>query len=89
MNIFLAAPAERGKGYGTEVQRLAREHLEAKRETYSVFAVTEEDNQGERRALEKAGFGYAGSLRNDYYRVPQGPGFVLYVAERSRQANNS
>src|SRR5262245_28453603 len=40
LNIFLADPRERGKGYGTAAQRLAASYLEARPETRSVFAFT-------------------------------------------------
>lgn len=86
LNIFLAAPTQRGKGYGTEVQRLAREHLEARPETSSVFAGTATDKLGGRKALEKTRFTHTGSLRNQYHEVPQGQGFVFYVAKQSNQS---
>jgi RimJ/RimL family protein N-acetyltransferase len=60
---------ERGKGYGTAVQRLASDYLVARDETASVFAFTLRVNVGERRALEKAGFQEVGGLPNPYYRV--------------------
>ena len=69
LNIFLADPGERGKGYGTAAQRLAASYLEARPETRSVFAFTLADNGGERRALLKAGFVDKGLMPNEGYPV--------------------
>src|SRR5262245_12493456 len=69
LNIFLADPRERGKGYGTAAQRLAASHLEVRPETRSVFAFTLADNGAERRALLKAGFLDRGLLPNEGYPV--------------------
>ena len=79
LNIFLAAPMERGKGYGTAVQRLASDYLVTCDETASVFAFTLSTNVGERRALEKAGFHEVGELPHAYYRVdrPEQPCVLL------------
>ena len=69
LNIFLADPRERGKGYGTAAQRLAASYLEARPETRSVFAFTLADNSAERRALRKAGFLDRGLMPNVGYPV--------------------
>jgi len=69
LNIFLADPGERGKGYGTGAQRLAASHLAARPETKSVFAFTLVRNGAERRALLKAGFLDRGLMPNDRYPV--------------------
>src|SRR5262245_37013471 len=69
LNIFVADPRERGKGYGTAAQRLAASYLEARPETRSVFAFSLADNGAERRALLKAGFLDKGLMPNDGYPV--------------------
>ena len=81
LNVFIADPAERGKGYGTAAQVLAVAQLLALPETNSVFAYTMHDNTAERRALSKAGFSEAGLMPHEYYRVnlPREE-CVLYVA---------
>jgi RimJ/RimL family protein N-acetyltransferase len=83
LNIFIADPAERGKGYGTEAQALVSEFLLGLPETHSVFAYTFATNEGERRALKKAGFEEAGLMPSPYYRVKLPPEeCVLYVRRR-------
>jgi RimJ/RimL family protein N-acetyltransferase len=69
LNIFLADPLERGKGYGAAVQRLASDYLLARPETRSVFAFTFLANVAEQRALIKAGFRDEGLLPHAHYRV--------------------
>jgi RimJ/RimL family protein N-acetyltransferase len=69
LNIFLADPLERGKGYGAAVQRLASNYLLALPETRSVFAFTFLANVAEQHALMKAGFREEGLLPHAYYRV--------------------
>ena len=69
LNVFLADPNERGRGYGTAVQQLAAAHLTTRLETRSVFAFTLEANLAERRALIKAGFREAGPLPDPRYPV--------------------
>ncbi|MFQ6030679.1 MAG: GNAT family N-acetyltransferase, partial [Dehalococcoidia bacterium] len=69
LNILIADPRERGKGYGTSAQKLVLDHLLAQGETRSVFAYTFATNQAERRSLEKAGLSEAGSLPHHHYRV--------------------
>jgi RimJ/RimL family protein N-acetyltransferase len=83
LNIFIADPAERGKGYGTATQALASKFLLQLQETHSVFAYTFVTNEGEQRALQKAGFEEAGRMPSAYYRVKLPPeACVLYVRQR-------
>jgi RimJ/RimL family protein N-acetyltransferase len=83
LNIFIAEPNERGKGYGTAAQRLASHYLLQQPETRSVFAYTYARNRAERRALEKAGLEEVGNLPHPYYRVKLPPEeSVLYVRRR-------
>jgi RimJ/RimL family protein N-acetyltransferase len=69
LNIFLADPLERGKGYGAAIQRLASDYLLVLPETRSVFALTFLANIAEQRALIKAGFREEGLLPHAHYRV--------------------
>jgi RimJ/RimL family protein N-acetyltransferase len=83
LNIFLADPAQRGKGYGTAVQALALKRLLSLPHTHSVFAYTAAANRAEQRALVKAGLVYAGCLPSAYYWVPLPPEpCVVYVRRR-------
>jgi RimJ/RimL family protein N-acetyltransferase len=83
LNIFIADPVERGKGYGTAAQTLALEFLLQRQETHSVFAYTFATNAAERRALQKAGFEEAGRMPSSYYRVKLPPEeCVLYVRRK-------
>jgi len=83
LNILVADPAERGKGYGTAVQALALEFLLQRRETHSVFACTFVENKAERRALQKAGLEEVGRMPSLYYQVKLPPeACVLYVRRK-------
>lgn len=83
LNIIIADPEERGKGYGTDAQKLAITHLQSLPHTNSIFAYTMNENIGERKALEKCGFECVGDLKHDYYAVDLGvlkpEHFVLFV----------
>lgn len=85
LNIFIAIPEFRGKGYGSEVHKLAIEILEMMDETNTIFAYTMVENIGERRVLEKCGFDFKGSLHNEYYKIDLGDldpdEFVLYARD--------
>jgi RimJ/RimL family protein N-acetyltransferase len=65
---ILLAPDARGRGIGTEAQRLLVEHLFATTSVHRLSAWTEVDNAGERRALEKCGFELEGVLRQGGWR---------------------
>lgn len=81
LNIMIAEPGRRGKGYGTSVQQLAADFLLSLPQTHSVFAYTMAENMAERKALEKAGFIEKGYLPSDYYdvgRLPPEP-CVIYA----------
>lgn len=87
LNILIADPACRGKGYGTTTQKLALSILLTRPETHSVFAYTHEDNVAERRALLKAGLVEIGYLPSDYHSIPPPVGIrgrsVLYASHRA------
>jgi len=82
LNIFIAIPELRGKGYGSAVHRLAIKILESLDETNTIFAYTMNENIGERKVLEKCGFDLKGSLCDEYYKIDLGElkpdEFVLY-----------
>lgn len=83
LNVFIAEPNERGKGYGTAAQELALDYLLQRPETQSIFAYTYATNKAERRSLQKAGFEERGCLPHPYYKVKLPPEeSVLYVREK-------
>jgi len=69
LNILLADPADRGRGFGSVVQRMAAEYLADRRDSRSIFAFTLMANEAERRALLKAGFRERGTLPQSRYPV--------------------
>jgi aminoglycoside 6'-N-acetyltransferase len=78
-NIGIAlAPEQRGKGYGTAVQRLLAEYLFATYPIMRVEASTDLANLAEQRALEKAGFTREGVLRQAQWRNGGWHDMVVY-----------
>ena len=68
-NIGIALlPEARGKGYGTQAQRLLARYLFAHTTAQRIEAATEVGNVAEQRALEKAGFTREGVLRGTGWR---------------------
>jgi RimJ/RimL family protein N-acetyltransferase len=65
---ILLAPDVRGRGIGTEAQRLLVEHLFATTTQHRVSAWTEVDNLAEQRCLERCGFEREGVLRKGGFR---------------------
>ena len=65
---ILLAPDVRGRGVGTEAQRLLVEHLFATTPVQRLSAWTELENVAEQRALEKCGFEREGVLRQGGWR---------------------
>jgi RimJ/RimL family protein N-acetyltransferase len=61
-------PQARGRGYGTEAQRLLARYLFAHTPANRVEARTEPGNVAEQRALEKAGFTREGMVRGCGWR---------------------
>ncbi len=61
LNLLIADPRERGKGYGTAAQQAVVNYLLERPETRSVFAYTYVINTAERRALEKVGLRFPAS----------------------------
>ena len=80
LNVLIADPQERGKGYGTAAQHIVLQYLLERPESRSVFAYTYRTNRAERRALEKAGFAEMGPLPHAHYRVaPPSEACILYA----------
>ena len=77
IGIWIAADA-RGRGHGSEAQRLLAEYLFAHTTYERVEAGTEAGNLGEQRALEKAGFTREGVLRRSCFRAGEWRDMVLY-----------
>jgi RimJ/RimL family protein N-acetyltransferase len=70
LNIGLSLiPDARGRGYGTEAQRLIAELLFRLFDIQRVEASTDIDNVAEQRSLEKAGFTREGVLRRAQSRA--------------------
>jgi RimJ/RimL family protein N-acetyltransferase len=80
LNVLIADPQERGKGYGTAAHHVVVRYLLERPESRSVFAYTYQTNRAERRALEKAGFAEMGPLPHAHYRVePPCEPCILYA----------
>ncbi|HVS68107.1 MAG TPA: GNAT family protein [Mycobacteriales bacterium] len=77
IGIWLA-PEARGKGHGSEAQRLLAEYLFAHTTYERVEASTEAGNLGEQKALEKAGFTREGVLRSACFRAGEWRDMVMY-----------
>ena len=72
------APEHRGKGFGSEAQRLVAAYLFEHTYYERVEASTEADNVAEQRALEKAGFTREGVLRRACFRGGAWRDMVMY-----------
>ena len=75
-------PEARGKGYGSEAQRLLAAHLFATTDAHRVEAGTDVDNVAEQRALEKAGFKREGVLRGAQSRPDGRHDLAIYSVLR-------
>jgi RimJ/RimL family protein N-acetyltransferase len=71
-------PEHRGKGHGSQAQRLLAAYLFEHSYLERVEAGTEADNGGEQRALEKAGFSREGVLRRACFRGGAWRDMVVY-----------
>ena len=71
-------PEERGKGYGTEAQKLLADYLFNTYPIARVEASTDVENMAEQRSLEKAGFTREGVLRKAQWRRGEFHDLVLY-----------
>ena len=76
------APEFRGRGYGSEAQRLLARYLFAHTQVNRIEATTEITNVAEQRALEKAGFTREGILRGATFRQGRWHDQVIYSVLR-------
>jgi RimJ/RimL family protein N-acetyltransferase len=60
---IMLLPEARGRGYGTQAQRLLARYLFANTTVHRIWAGTEVENFAEQRALEKVGFTREGVTR--------------------------
>ncbi len=81
VGIGLAA-AFRGRGYGSQAQRLLARYLFAYTQVNRIEATTEITNVAEQRALEKAGFTREGVLRGATFRAGRWHDQVIYSVLR-------
>ncbi len=83
-NIGLSIlPEQRGKGYGTEAQRLLAHYLFDTFPIARVEAATDITNIPEQRSLEKAGFTREGVLRKAQWRAGEWHDLVVYSKLRN------
>lgn len=80
---IILLPEARGRGFGTEAQRLLARYLFAHTAVTRVEAVTEITNIAEQRALEKAGFTREGVLRGYAFRNGRWRDAVIYSVLRN------
>lgn len=76
-------PEARGRGYGTEAQRLLADYLLASSDVHRVEASTDIDNVAEQRSLEKAGFVREGVTRGAQFRSGAYHDLVVYSRLRT------
>jgi RimJ/RimL family protein N-acetyltransferase len=76
------APGFRGRGYGSEAQRLLVRYLFAHTQVNRIEATTEITNVAEQRALGKAGFTREGILRGTTFRQGRWHDQVIYSVLR-------
>lgn len=79
-------PEGRGRGIGTEAQRLLVRYLFAHSQVMRIEADTEAENVAEQRALEKAGFTREGGMRSIGFRDGQWRDGVRYSVLRTDPA---
>ncbi len=84
---ILIRAAWRGRGVGTQAQRVLVDYLFAHTRAYRVEAYTNVTNAAEQRSLEKAGFTREGVLRGAQWRGGEWHDQVLYSRLRSDEAS--
>ncbi|HEU4898039.1 MAG TPA: GNAT family protein [Actinomycetota bacterium] len=78
-NVGIALlPEHRGRGHGSEAQRLLAAYLFAHTTVERLEASTDVGNLAEQRALERAGFTREGVLRHAQFRAGEFHDLVLY-----------
>jgi RimJ/RimL family protein N-acetyltransferase len=75
-------PEYRGRGLGTQAQRLLVRYLFDHTTAHRVQAGTEVENLAEQRALEKAGFNREGVMRGVHFRAGRWRDGVMYGLTR-------
>lgn len=80
-------PAYRGRGIGTEAQRLLVEHLFNTTPAHRIQAGTEAGNIAEQRCLEKVGFQREGVLRGLHFRAGQWRDGIMFGLLRGEQSS--
>ena len=75
-------PDQRGRGYGTEAQRLVAAYLFRTTQANRVEASTDVENLPEQRSLEKAGFVREGVQRGAQFRAGAFHDLVTYAKVR-------
>jgi RimJ/RimL family protein N-acetyltransferase len=83
---IILLPEARGRGYGTQAQRLLARYLFAHTTVQRIWAGTEVENIAEQRALEKAGFTREGITRATGWRDGAWRDGVIYSLLRTDQA---
>jgi RimJ/RimL family protein N-acetyltransferase len=76
------APEARGRGYGTQAQRLLVRYLFSHTQVNRIEAGTEITNNAEQRALEKAGFTREGVIRGAAFQGGRWHDGILYSVLR-------
>jgi RimJ/RimL family protein N-acetyltransferase len=84
MGIWIV-PGHRGKGHGSEAQRLGAAYLFDNTTYERVEASTESANIAEQRALERAGFTREGVLRHACFRGGEWRDMVVFSKLRGEQ----
>ena len=79
---IVLAPEARGRGYGTQAQRLLVRYLFSHTQVNRIEAGTEITNLAEQRALEKAGFTREGVIRGAAFQHGRWHDAVLYSVLR-------
>jgi RimJ/RimL family protein N-acetyltransferase len=80
---IILLPEARGRGYGTQAQRLLARYLFAHTTAHRIFAGTEVDNIAEQKALERAGFTREGVARGAGWRNGAWRDGVIYSLLRT------
>jgi RimJ/RimL family protein N-acetyltransferase len=83
---IILLPEARGKGIGSQAQRLLARYLFAHSTVHRIWAATETDNNAEQRALEKAGFTKEGVIRGGGWRNGAWRDGVVYSLLRTDPA---
>jgi RimJ/RimL family protein N-acetyltransferase len=80
-------PDCRGRGVGSEAQRLLVEHLFGTTTVHRIQAGTEVDNIAEQTALDRVGFRREGVMRGHHFRAGEWRDSVVYALLRSEYAS--